>query len=272
MSSGDAQIVQVVSAGLIVCGLLVIIGAGLLLPARTPLKEVTKNNPVPWSPRGFGGKGEVGSSPIFGVMWGSIYTGQLFYAILLLITAAQGNVSDENLIFNQCACVYGGFLMASVWSPLFAEVTRASFVLASIVLLLTAGMVLVAAAVAKPFFVESWWNTVGGCVTSCFAGWATVAAGLSVGITTRIYNRGINSGKSNELEYSFFPLVLSVILAVLAITFANPIIPVPLFFTTFFLKGIYSDWWIFGATIVCVLGVASGTAMIFVYREIGLWY
>lgn len=268
MSTADATIVQYASAGMIASGLLITVGAGALFPLRTSLSAVTNKNPVPWAPRDFGGSGAPGKSPIYGVMWSLIYGGEFVYAIALTIAAWVGNVdTDVYRMFNHAACVFAGLLMSSLWSPLFAEQKRWCLLLASVVLVLTACVVTVGAIAAKPFLTRSWWDDWGAAFTSLFAGWSVVAAALSVGIVTRSYNRGMNKGAENEEEGSFFPLALAALLSVLAFTFANPILPLPLFVALFFVKDVFRDWKIWGAVVVCLIGIAGGTGMIFVYES-----
>lgn len=253
--SSDAQIVQFASAGLIACGLLCTIGAGALFPLRTPISEVTAKNPVSWSPRSFGGSNPAGKSPLFGIVWSIIYGCELFFAICLLVAAAQRDVSgDVSIVFNQSACVFSGLLLTSLWPALFSEQTKLSFLLSSILLVVASLVLLIGAVVAKPFAAGSWWLDFGGVATSFFAGWVCVAAAINIGTVTRVYNHGVNA-RSNSNESSLFPLVLSVALAIVSIIFANPILSAPLLIATFFINGIFRDWKIWGASIVCVVAI-----------------
>ena len=272
MSSDDARIVQLAAAGLVASGLLVTAGATALFPLRTSIGAITRENPVPWGPRDLGGGGSPGSSPIYGAIWSFIYAGEFVFAVSLLVAAAQGRISsDSRRLFVHAACVFSALLVSSLWSPLFAERKRWCFLMASVVLVFTAVVAMMGAVVAKPFFDdEEWFESIGGAVTSVFAGWTTVAAALSIGIVTRVYNRGLDKGASNEDESSFFPLVLSVLLAVIAIVFANPILPVPLFVALFFVKGIaFKDGRVWGASIVCMAGIVVAVVILYVYRSAG---
>ena len=270
--STDTLVVQFVSSGLVASGLLCVFSATSLFPSRVSIGEVTRKNPVPWSPRDLGGGGSSGKSPIFGLMWSVIFTTQFAFAVAALVNALQQHeVRDVVSLFNQSACVCGALLMASLWSPLFTEERNWTFVLASILLVVTAAMTTTAAVVSKPFFVDEWYTTFGGISTTFFAGWVLVAAGLSVGIVTRINNRGMNAPESKDTTgtTSYFPLVLSVITAVLAIVFGNPVFPVPLLLTLPFVPGLLNDWRIWVPAIVCVVGIGIGIAMVYVYRESG---
>ena len=284
MSSGDAQIVQYVSAGMIGCGLLVTVGAGALFPLKTSIGKVTSTNPVPWSPRELGGTGPVGKSPVFGLMWSLIYTGELIYMLMLLATAARNDVSSRGVstVFNHSACVYSGLLMSSLWPAVFSEQKRWCFVLASVQLVVTSIVVTVGAVVAKPFLnaVDSssssnWVLDFGGVVTSFFAGWCSVAAALSIGIVTRVYNRGVNtppSSQPSQPETSLFPLVLSVALATISILFGNPVLLLPFLISTLFIKNAYGDWRVWGAMLVCLLGIAVSTATLLLYKQTGVFW
>jgi hypothetical protein len=142
------------------------------------------------------------------------------------------------------------------------------------VLLVTcAALALTGAIVAKPFVdAQTWWAVLQGVVLSVFAGWASVAAGLSVGITTRVYNRGIDVDfKDDEHAWSPFPLVLSGLLAIIAILFANPLLPVPLAVSTAFMKN-FRKLYVWAALVVCVVGMCVGVAMAYVYRQIGVFW
>jgi hypothetical protein len=270
--STDVLVVQFASAGLVASGLLCVVSATTLFPSRVSIGEVTRKNPVPWSPRDLGGGGSSGKSPIFGLMWFIIFTTQFAFAVAALVNALQQHeVRDPVSLFNQSACVAGALLMASLWSPLFVEERNWTFVLASILLVVTSVMTTTAAVVSKPFFVNEWFTIFGGISTTFFAGWTSIAAGLSTGIVTRIHNRGMNAPESKYTTgtTSYFPLVLALFAAILAIVFANPIFPVPLLLTLPFVPGLLNDWRIWVPAIVCVIGIAGGVVTLFVYRESG---
>lgn len=268
--STDTLLVQLVSSGLLACGLLAVFSATALFPARVSIGEVTRRNPIPWSPRALGGKGSAGRSPVFGAMWGLIFLSIFVFLIAIFAYALmQQEVQEPATLFNQCGCVTGALLMASVWTPLFTAAQNWTFVVASILLVVTAMMTGLGAILAKPFFSQEWWMIFGGISTTFFAGWALVAAGLSIGIVTKVYNHGIDAAERKEPTSSFFPLVLSVVTAVIAIVFANPIYPVPLLLTLPFVPGIFKDWRVWVPAIICVVGIGGGTAMVFVYRGSG---
>jgi hypothetical protein len=93
-----------------------------------------------------------------------------------------------------------------------------------------------------------------------------------VGITTRVYNRGIDAPATDDEGHSLFPLVLATTLTVLAILFANPILPAPLFIALWFVRGVFSDWRIWVALIVAVVGISGGAVMTWVYSTAGVFF
>jgi hypothetical protein len=267
----DVVVVQYAAAGVVAAGLLCVFSSSALFPTKVSIGEVSRRNPVPWSPRGFGGSGERGKSPVFGLMWGIIFSTQFAFSISTFVYALrQDEVVDDQSLFNQCACVAGSFLLASVWTPLFSEEKTWTFLLSSVLLVTTAILSTCGAVFSKPFFVEEWYTIFGGVATTFFAGWCLVAAGLSVGIVTRVNNHGLNAPERKDTPTnSFFPLVLSIVAAILAILFANPVLPVPLLLTLPFVPGITNQWRVWVPAIVCVVGIGVGGAMVLVYRASG---
>lgn len=264
MSTSDLITVQFASAGVVVAGLICVFSSTSLFPLRSSIGEISRRNPVPWSPRGLGGRGARGKSPVFGIMWTLIFFSQFLFASLIFGHAVGENVvADDRALWNQCACTSGAFLMAAMWTPLFAEEKPWTFVLSSILLVSTAIVTTCGAVFSKPFFVHEPYMKFGGIATTFFAGWALVAAGLSVGIVTRVQNHGKNAPERHDaVTSSFFPLVLSVVVAVLAVVFSNPVFPAPLLFTLFFVPNIFRDWKIWGAAIVCAVGVVIGGLLV----------
>jgi hypothetical protein len=276
MASNNA-VVQFASAGLLACGLLSNVATSLLFENRRSVGEVSRRNRVIWAPRSFGGGGDPGSSPIYGLMWGVIYLGAFASAICTLVATTQGSELQGHAaaadLFNGSGCACGAFLLASLWGPLFTQARKWTFAVASVLLVTCAALALTGAIVAKPFVdAQTWWVVLNGVVLSVFAGWASVAAGLSVGITTRAYSRGIDVDfKDDEHAWSPFPLVLSGLLTVLAAVFANPLLPVPLAVSTAFMKNFRKSYvWV--PLVVCVVGVVVGVVMALVYRQTGVFW
>jgi hypothetical protein len=276
MASNNA-VVQYASAGLLACGILSNVATSLLFQNRRSIGEVSRHNPLIWAPRDLGGGGTPGSSPIYGLMWSAIYFGAFASAICTLVATTQGSDLQGHAaaasLFNGSANACGAFLLASLWGPLFTEKKKWTFAVASVLLVTCAALALTGAIVAKPFVdAQTWWAVLQGVVLSVFAGWASVAAGLSVGITTRIYNHGIDAVvKEDDRAFSPFPLTLAVLLTVLSIVFASPLLPVPLAVASMFIKN-FRKWYVWGSLAVCVVGVVGGVVMALVYRQTGVFW
>jgi len=259
----DGRVVQLCGVGAVASGLMAVGASRLLFPSQTSISAVTRRNPVPWSPRGFGGVGREGKSLVFGIMWGLIFLSQFLFVVAGLVEVFAGVVVEDDVsFFNQAGCVGGALFLASVWTPVFTINAAWAFVVSSILLLTTAALATTGAVIAKPFSHTEWLAVFFGFSTSFFAGWTLVAAALSVGIVTRAYNRGVNAPEGVEGGLSYFPLALSVLVLVLAILFANPILPAPLAITFFFVPGIFSDWRVWVAQIVCVCAIGFGVLVV----------
>ena len=267
----DTVVVQFCSAGIVAAGLVCVFSSSALFPTKNGIREVSEKNPVPWSPRGLFGKGDGAKSPVFGIMWGSIFFTQFVFSVAIFVYAVlQRDVSDVQSMWNQCACVAGSLLMASVWTPLFSEERKWTFLVSSILLVSTAFVSTCGAILAQPFFTSEWYLIFGGVSTTILSGWSIVAAGISIGVVTKVYNHGLNVPERNDSQTSsLFPLVLSIITSILSILFANPVFPIPLLVTLIFIPKILSDWKIFVSAIVCIVGICVGVGMIFVFRETG---
>jgi hypothetical protein len=276
----DFRVVQLVCSGLLACGLLITAATSLLFQqpsGGTSVSEVTRANTLSWSPRGFLGSGPPGKSPVFGIMWSLIYAGQLYLAIVLLITALQDNsVDDPVALFTACASCFAATSTASFWTPIFTLNTPPSFIMSTILLLMCAIITTTGAIAGKPFLdgnVNQPLVDAGITLIAFFAGWTLVAIGLSIGITTRVFDRGVGA-KSSEADEaaSLTPLILSVVVAVLAIVFASPAIALPLFLSLFFVPKLFSRWQLWIALIVSAVGVGVGIVMVFVYRGTGAFW
>lgn len=253
-------------------GLLAIGSARLLFDDRQ-MKEISRRNAVSWSPRQFGGKEDgMGGSPVFGVAWTLIFVLQFVGAGGGLVAGVTRNlVSDEALLFNQAGCIGGALLISSLWTPVFQLEKQWTFAVAAAMLVVVAILATIAAIVSSVFVVDmQWWEVVLGVSSSIFGGWTIVAAGLNIGITTQSYNHGVSS--ANNQGESFFPLVLSILVAVFSVLFGNSLLCAPLFVALFFVKNAFSDWKIWGSMIICAIGAVGGAGMVFVYREVGVWW
>ena len=262
-TADDKRIVQFLSAAMPAAGLLAVWSARAVFSSNVTIGQVSRRNAVSWSPKAFGG--QKGRSPLIGAMWVLIFSSQfLFSATILYNTLVQNEfTTDVSSLFNQCALTAAALLVASVWEPVFLIERPWSFVLASVLLTTTASMATIAAVVADPFLQDNWYLVFGGVSATIFSGWTIVAAGLSVGIVTRVYNRGVGTREVDvDDTTSLWPLVLAIVTAVLSIAFSNPIFCVPLLATLFFVQGVATSWRIWAAVGVCVVGIVLGVLIV----------
>jgi hypothetical protein len=266
LADEDARIVQLVSAGFLACGLVVTISIPLVFPSTRPIKEITERNSVFWSPRGF--LGAEGRSPIFGIAWGLVYLSQAYLAIGLLIVSLQNSILPDPIgILNACACVFSATMLSALWTPLFTLAKPWSFAASSALLILCAIFATIGVIASKPFFQGLVWLDVGLSVLSVFSGWTIVAAAISIGITTRVYSRGVDA--DGQDEFSLVPIIVSVVLTVLSIVFANPVIPAPLLVATIFMP--IFRWTIWVSTLISAIGIGVSVVMIYVYGSELFW-
>jgi tryptophan-rich sensory protein len=258
----DTRIVQLVSAGLVACGLVAIASARMIWADGPSVGSVSESNRVSWSPRRW----------VFGVMWSIIFGSQGIFVVATAVVSLLNTETDDIVaLFTQSAAAAGGLLMASIWQPLFTArkqwATAASAVLLACVAIVTT----IGAIASKPFLVGGWWETIGSCSTSFFAGWTLTAAGLNVGITTRVYNRGFDSASGKD-GLSLFPLILSMLVCVLSTVFANPVLSAPLFVALLTVPGVFQSWWLWAPALVALGGITGGVIVLYVYRGSGLWW
>jgi hypothetical protein len=198
--------------------------------------------------------------------------GTIFSAACILVATSHGSglnadgVTDDAVyaLFNSSASACGAFFIAALWGPLFTESRKWTFAAASVLLIACAAIALTGAIASTwGLLSQPWWMMMNGMVVSLFAGWTSVAAGLSVGITTRVYNHGIDTDvKEDDRAWSPFPIALSIMLATLAILFANPILPVPLAIATLFMKDM-RRFYVWASLVVCAIGIAIGAVNAF---------
>ena len=258
----DGRIVQLAGAALVVCGLVAISTMRTLLRGGLRVGDVSETNQLAWSPRDF----------VFGLMWSVIFASQGVFALsTAIVSLLNTDATDLYSLFTNCACAGSGLLMASVWEPLFVANTPWAIAASAALLVCVAAVTTLGAVASKPFFNDSWWECFGAISTSFFAGWTLTAAGLSIGITTRVYNRGLNA-VSTKTGMSPFPLVLSIVVCVLSVVFANPVLSAPLFIALLTVPGVFKSWWLWVPVLVTVCGIAGGVVMLYVYREGSVWW
>lgn len=266
LSDEDARVAQIVGAGLLACGLVAAIAVPLVFPSTRSIGSVTEQNAVFWTPRGL--LGREGSSPVFGVAWGLVYASQAYLAIALLIAASQASIVPDPIgLCNACACTFAATILSAFWTPLFTIAKPWTFAVSAAVLALCAVFATVGVIAAKPFFQGVAWLDAGLAVLSVFSGWAITAATLSIAITTRVYDRGV-AGDGRE-EFSFLPVATAIVVAALAIVFANPVLPAPLLAATLFMPIRKLSIW--AASVVCAAGVVLGGSMLLVVYETPFW-
>ena len=205
-------------------------------------------------------------------MWGLIFGSQAVALVLAVVLTVIGAEADNTFaFFNSLACAAAAFVLSAAWQPLFVINEAWAFAFAAALLCLAALIGTVGAIVAKGFLVAEWWVAFGAVATQFYSGWLIVAAGLGVGITTRAYNRGVGA-VTQDADASLFPLVLSCVACALSILFAAPVIPVPLTLTFLFVPRVLSEWKLWSALVVSLVGIVVGSVMIAVYRAAGSWW
>ena len=267
------------ASGLIGCGIVSNAAASLLFTNSKSISSISRENGLIWAPRNFLGAGDAGNSPIYGIMWGFVYFTSALSVVVTLIYSAMQNLniqydSEADAFFNSSALSCSAFLVAAVWGRIFSINKKWSFVVSSCLLLLAALFAVTAAVVNKAFLVTELkaYQVINCVAISFFAGWICVAASLGVGITTRVYNRGIGKHvEEDDTMFSVFPLVLSILLSIVSILFAIPILPLPLFMTTFFMKK-FRKWYVWGTALVSGVSICVSVGMIFLYRSSGVFW
>lgn len=247
----DSSVAQLAAAGLLLAGLVCAWTGRIVLGAHARLADVVAKNAVSWQPRGFLGRGR--RSPLFALMWMTIYVSHFVLALVLAATSIAAPVSSAGL-FNVCACAAAGLQLGAFWEPLFSEKRPWTFSAAALVLACVALVTLVGAAISRPLGGGTPLETFAATAVSFFAGWAAVAFVLSVGITTRVYNRGVDAGAAATGATSCAPLVLSLVLTAVAVSTGNPVVLAPLCLALFF---VVPDFLIWCAALVCVCGIAG---------------
>jgi hypothetical protein len=266
----DERTLQLVGAGLLVLGLSAVACTAAMFPSRGRIKDISRANRLSWSPRGFGGRGD--ASPVFGLMWGTIFASQAVSAVVTIVVTLLGSdATDLYALFNGVACASAALALCAAWQPVFVIDEPWSFAFATSLLALAAVFAGVGAVSGKAFLGPTWWETLAGASTQLFSGWLLTAAGLSLGITTRSYNRGVNAPAS-DAGTSYFPLVLACVACIASALFAMPLYAVPIALTFLFIPNTFVDWRLWTGLLVALVGVALGAVMVFVYRASGVWF
>ena len=262
MDRTDARLVQAASGGLLVSGLLCVLVNRFLFERsdRQSMKTISLRNSPSWLPRRFGGRGKSGF--LFKSMWIVIYASITIYAgALLFFTALGYQVRNIRNTFNACACLTAALQMSALYSHLYREYKPYTFFVSSCLLVVVAAAAVIGALSARPFHggMNGGLDTAGRVVCSFTAGWLIVAASLSVESTTRVYSKGVDAVDIDEPHYSLTPMVVAVAIAITSTIALNPVLPVPLLLSMFFVRGIFvaRAWEIWGAAIVALLGIVT---------------
>jgi len=267
LSDEDARTIQLVSSGFLTCGLAMAVLVPAVFPSIRSVKSVSERNSVFWSPRGF--LGAKGRSPIFGIAWFLIYSSQLYLAVALLIVSLQNSILPDPIgLLNGSACIFAATMLSSLWTPLFTLAKPWAFTASSTLLILCAVFATVGVVACKPLFHGVIWLDIGLAMLSIFSGWVITAAAISIGITTKAYSRGVDSIEQDEA--SLAPIIVSILLFVLGVVFANPVLPATLLVATLFMPIQMRSIWI--STVICAAGVGAGVVMVYVYRNTGLFW
>jgi len=211
---------------------------------------VTERNILSFFPRGVGGDGPAGRSPLFGAFWATIYA--LTFASIFVFGFVDGCTPHVETAGVLLAVA---LLLAACWQPLFLIERPWSFATSAVVLFVVVVLSVASVALADPFrSIESvsYLYTFGICV-SILAGWASIALTIGTGLTIRVYSRGL-SARPLDNERSLLPLILAIALAVTSTMLVNPMICTPLIIASCFIPGILFDWSIYTAFLVACAG------------------
>ena len=222
--------------------------------------NIVQRNILSFSPRQLGGRGTAGSSPIYGAMWSTIYL--LTAGSVFVFVFVDGKPELEtSAVLGACSLA-----LAAFWEPIFLVESPWSFAASATILGVVAILAVAAAAIADPFKgmngASPFYLYVYGICVSILAGWASVAASIGVGLTVRVYSRGIGA-RSHKGERSLLPIILAVVMAVVSIVFSNPLIIVPLIITCFFMPGVFRDWWLVVTLVMSILAYAAAVLRVF---------
>lgn len=264
----EFQFKTLISAGFLFLGLSTLAASSLAFRgSKNTVGNVTRKNMVPWSPSGFLGTGE--RSPVYGIMWGIIYT-LAAGCIVGLIIAALGRApvhEPERLMWASFSC-FCCFLFSSLWELFYTRETPTGFVLASVILCLCAVVSGISSFLINPFadVRDSWAEDLCGVCFAFLFGWVLVATALSIGITTRVFNRGINANTIEEDETSWWPLALGILSIILSCVFFNGVIALPLLTASFFFRGFLKTWRVWIASVLAAVAAGVGVCLMLLDR------
>lgn len=265
-----SQTLLLISSGLLTVGLVSVPAGSLAFRgfSKKSVRDVTAKHSVPWGPSDFLGSGDGGSSLIYGLMWSIIYLwcGVCIFATLIAGLGRQNAHSAQSLCWA-CLLSFLALLMASFWNVIFVQGTGWSFVLSSVVLLIVTVSLGVAASLVNPFTHTNmtWSENTCGIFFAFFFGWTLVAFAVSLGTTTRFYNRG--DSRLDEDESSWWPFALGVLVFILCCAFTNGFIAMPLLVASLFFRGYTRRWQIWSSTLLALAGLVMGLMLMLLRRQ-----
>ena len=217
---------------------------------------------VAFTPRGCFGTGS--SSPLFWVMWTTIYTlntiTALYLAIRGFVEADDGSDRDDAL-FNASAVLGAAFFLTSVWPVVFGRAYKGDMHVASWSLWLSTVIITVSTMLGLVAVV---WLHLGlqanlevgifiGVPWSIFVGWMIAATGI--GFNLSISNDNHSEHRNDQKEPSVEPVVAALIAGIASGLLGSPGLALPMLVACFFV----SFTWASGlAGLFALLGVIGG--------------
>lgn len=216
-----------------------------------------------FTPRGCFGSGT--TSPIYWIMWATIYALNTISAGYLLIRGLfeshDGSDRDDDLL-NGASFVGAAFFLTSVWASVFNKAYRderqlAGWALwfAACIIAVAAILVVVGIALYRPGLNAS--RDIGifvGVPWDIFAGWL-IAAG-SIGFNLAFANENhTEHRKQEDKEPSIEPVIGALIAAIAAGVLGSPLLALPMLVACFFVK---VTWASAVAAVVALLGIVAG--------------
>lgn len=174
-------------------------------------------------------------------IWGLIYSSAI---VTVIAQWASHMFADPRANFLYASA----WLCASLWTPFFTADKKWTHIVASIVLCVCASCAIGAVVVERAWHhgVEERKRWYIAAPFSLLAGWTLTAAALSVGIAyeanddapdddCKSERSGYNilNTQINDVNYSFAPLVISVVVFIVSVLLSDPILPLPVFWGVF---------------------------------------
>lgn len=228
-----------------------------------------------WTPQGLGGselKGDRQQSPLFGIMWATIFVSSGFVLPLYLVII--GLVDDyqfprQDDLFNAMSFFGAAFVTVSGWAPVFAMRAGNSAWVAASLLLLASVLALTSVALYRPFLVEVWHLSLFLGIPLEFAtGWICTAAALGTSFAALSQDYGNNPEPTIEQSSraSYTPLIIASVLAILATVLGAPVLPLPFVIALLYARQTFLHA---GALMVGIVGICL--AVLHVTSELNVY-